>query len=169
MAKTFSLIEAKSLSSAAASVTFSSIPQTYTDLVLKISARQGAENAFNLRFNGDSSSIYSFIMLGGDGSSASSARTTGAGQIVARGINPSVATANVFGNAEIYIPNYANTSYNKSISVEGVNENDATEIYMAFVSGLWNNTNAITSITILARDGNLVQYSVFDLYGIKNS
>jgi hypothetical protein len=169
MANTYRLIEAKTLASAAASVTFSSIPQTYTDLVLKISARQGAENAFNFRLNGDSSSVYSFILTGGDGSSATSSASSSVGQIVTRGINPSVATANTFGNAEIYIPNYTNTSYNKSISVEGVNENNATEIYMNLVAGLWSNTSAITSMEVIARAGNLVQYSTFYLYGIKNS
>ena len=169
MANTFTLVEAKSLSTAVASVTFSSIPQIYTDLVLKISARQGSENAHSFRFNGDSGNNYSHQILGTDGSSASSALTTGAPQIVARGINPGGATANTFGNLEYYIPNYTNTSYYKTVSVDGVNETNATEIYSGLVAGIWNSTSAVTSIEILARAGNLVQYSTFYLYGIKNS
>jgi hypothetical protein len=169
MPNTYALIESKTLASATASVTFTSIPQTFTDLVLKYSSRQGAENAHNIRFNGDSGANYAHLMLGGDGSSVSSGTTTGANQIVARGINPSGATANIFGNVEFYIPNYANTTKYKSVTVDGVNENAANEIYCGLVTGLWNSTSAITSILIEARDGNLAQYSVFQLYGIKNS
>jgi hypothetical protein len=170
MANTYTLIEAKTLGTAVASVTFSSIPGTYTDLIVKYSGRQGSENAHNIRFNGDSGNNYTYLMLGGDGvNNPSSGGASGVANIISRGINPGSSTSNTFGNTEMYIPNYANISFNKSVSVDGVNETNGTEIYMSVVAGLWSNTSAITSIEILARDGNLAVGSTFYLYGIKNS
>jgi hypothetical protein len=170
MANTYTLIEAKTLGTAVSSVTFSSIPGTYTDLVVKYSGRQGSENAHNIRFNGDSGSNYTYLILGGDGvNNPTSGSGSAIANIISRGINPGNSTSSTFGNAEMYIPNYANTSYNKSVSVDGVNETAGEEIYSSFVAGLWSSTSAITSIGIFARDGNLAVDSTFYLYGIKNS
>jgi hypothetical protein len=151
----------------AATIDFTSIPATYTDLVVKISARQGAENAFDLTFNGNASS-YVTLKIQGSGSSVTSGGggTTAAIRVI--GIASSGSTANTFGNAEIYIPNYASSNY-KSISYDGVNENNATEAYMNLAAGLWSNTAAINQITITPRVANIVEHSTATLYGIKNS
>jgi hypothetical protein len=67
---------------------------------------------------------------------------------------------------EIYFPNYASAT-NKSFSIDSVTENNATLANQFLTAGLWSNTAAITSITLLAASGNLAYYSTASLYGIK--
>ena len=169
MATTYEAIATTTVGSGgAATIDFTSIPATYTDLVLKISARQGAENAFEITFN-DAVTSYSTRRLDGDGSSATSntqSSLTTAIRVI--GIASSGSTANTFGNSEIYVPNYAGSN-NKSVSIDGVNESNATEAYMSLAAGLRSNTDAINKITITPRAGTLVQHSTATLYGIKNS
>ena len=169
MPNTMILINSVTVGSGGAStIDFTSIPQTYTDLVLKVSARQGAENAFTLKFNGSTSS-YLTKRLQADGSGASSNTASGLTTAIrVIGINPSGATANIFGNSEIYIPNYTGSTY-KSVSHDGANEDNSATIYMNLSVGLWANTAAITSITLAPEAGSFVQYSTAYLYGIKNS
>ena len=166
MANTYTLIEAKTLGTTTASVTFSSIHATYTDLCLFISARDndgGATGAFStFEFNGSiaPSGVYIF----GNGSAASS-NTVHKAPLE----NGGGSTANTFSNSSTYIPNYANTSYNKSYSVDGVVETNGTEAYQLLVAGLIGTNDAITSIKVTPGTGSFVQYSTFYLYGIKNS
>lgn len=169
MPNTYTLIASSIVGSGGAStIDFTSIPQTYTDLCLKISARQGAENAFTLKFNGSTSS-YSTTRLQGDGATATSNTASGLTTAIrVIGINPSGATANTFGNSEIYIPNYAGSAY-KSVLHNGGNEDNSSSIYMNLSAGSWSNTAAITSITLAPEAGTFVQYSNVYLYGIKNS
>ena len=159
-------------SGGAASVTFSSIPSTYTDLVVKMSTRSssGGSVAANtyIKFNGSSAS-YSERLLYGDGTtpnSASQATTqfNWAGQTTA-----GTATASTFNNSEVYIPNYTSANY-KSISADSVTENNATAASIYIDAGLWSNTSAITSIAFTEQYGaNFAQYSTFTLYGISNA
>jgi hypothetical protein len=168
MANTYTLIEGKTLGSSTASVTFSSIPQTYTDLLLKVSARSDWSNAINsdsliVRPNGSSSNLNS-IRLYGSGSAAGSDTNDGVNFIANAN-----STASTFGSTEIYIPNYTLSNY-KSISSDSASETNATTVYMGLFATLWSNTAAITSIQLLPQNGtNLVQYSTFYLYGISNS
>ena len=147
------------------SVSFSSIPSTYTDLCLKWSARSDANNTdMSVTFNG-SSSNFTQRRLVGTGSSVASYSET----YVTYLMNRSTATASTFSNAELYIPNYAGSN-NKSFSIDQVNEDNATSNVLAILSApLWSQTAAITSIVFAPNAGNLVQYSTFTLYGIKNS
>lgn len=153
----------------AASVTFNNIPQSgYTDLVIRVSARcDRAQTAtLNLiRFNGDSGSNYSLRTIVGDGSTASSASATNTTQMWDYGLPAATSTASTFGNSEIYIPNYTGSTQ-KSVSVDGVSENNATSANAGLVANLWQSTAAITSITITANSSNYVQHSTFSLYGI---
>jgi hypothetical protein len=155
----------------ASSVTFSSIPATYTDLVIKISARQNVAyaNAY-LQFNGSSGANYSYRRLRSDGSGTSSA--TASSQTSAdifASVNRSSSTANTFSNAEIYIPNYTSANF-KSFSIDAVNENNAIAADAALGADLWSQTAAITSVTLLADSGAAyTQYSTFTLYGISNA
>ena len=169
MPDTFTLIASSTVGAGgAASIDFTSIPSTYTDLVLKVSGRQGAENAFDITFNGATTS-YAVKRLQGDGSSAVSndaAGTTTAIRVI--GIASSGSTANTFGNSEIYIPNYAGST-NKSVSIDGVNENNASEAYMNLAAGIRSNTAAINQITITPRAGSLAEFSTAYLYGISKS
>ena len=173
MANTYELIASNTVASGgAASVTFSSIANTWTDLVVKFSARTnngtaGVWDNISATIN-SSSSGYSFLMAyTADSTTPTSAKTTGSnfGYLYAP---RSAATANTFGSGEFYIPNYAGSNY-KSISTDLVVENNGTANFMDLWAGLWSNTAAITSISIDAGGNNFVQYSSFYLYGIKNS
>jgi hypothetical protein len=155
----------------ASSVTFSSIPQTgYTDLIIKTSARgtqAAASHALTLRFNGSTTS-YSGRELVGDGSAVSSGTRGVFGSAMYIGnIDGNSATSSTFSNTEICIPNYTSSNF-KSVSVDGVSENNATEAYTTFLAGLWSDTAAITSIDLVpfASHGTLMPNSTFYLYGV---
>jgi hypothetical protein len=151
---TMSLIETKTLGTAAASIEFTSIPQDGTDLVLLFSHRSsGSGNGFQvaLRFNG-STSNYSRRILFDDGSTVYSASGSSETLVRFSFSQHSGTTANTFGNAAVYIPNYTGSTA-KSFSSDSVNETNATNIFSrAIYAGLWNDTAAITSITILEQD-----------------
>ena len=156
-------------SGGAASIDFNSIPATYTDLLLKVSTRSDLANAFSassLSFNSNTSN-YSWRELYGvgnaQGSNSGSDITKGSAQVTGAS-----ATASTFSNIEIYIPNYASAN-NKSFSVDGVTENNATSAAATLYAYLWSNVAAITSITLTANTGNYVQYSTASLYGISKS
>ena len=167
---TNNLISRQTVGSAgAASITFSNIPQTFTDLRLVMSLRNdgtggGIENTITLSLNGSTSNFTNKILYG-DGTSAGSYSNSSYGGWTAE----SPATANTFANNEIYIPNYTSANY-KSYSFDGVVENNATAGKTSLMAGLWSNTAAITSISITSRSTfNWVQYSTFSLYGISSN
>jgi hypothetical protein len=162
-------ISTVTVGSSVASMSFTGIPQTYTDLLIKVSARSdksfGSATDITLKFNG-SSSGYSDRLLYGTGSAAASASGSYTDQAYATNITQSTVTASTFSSNEIYIPNYTSAN-NKSLSVDGVTENNATLAYGILAATLWSNTAPITSITIQAISGNFVQYSTATLYGIR--
>jgi len=156
-------------SGGAADITFSSIPATYTDLVLLLSIRTDrsgtAGDNLSLSYNGSTSS-QSDVRLYADGSGAYSYTDTALYAGFATGGG---ATASTFGNTMVYIPNYAGSN-NKSSSSDGVAENNASGTAMNLGAELWSNTAAITSIKISSRySATLQQYSTATLYGIKNT
>lgn len=166
MANTYKLIASTTVGAGgAANITFSSISSAYTDLKLVWSVRAGADTAVAISFNGVTTNL-SRRTLFGDGSAASS--VTGSNLYILGGEGRSDWTANTFGNAEIYIPNYT-SSNNKSASADAANENNATTAYMSLTAGLWSSSAAITSVTITPNAGTFEQYSSAYLYGIKNS
>jgi hypothetical protein len=152
-------------SGGASTIVFSSIPQTYTDLLVVVSGRTtGTGSGLNITFNGNTSN-YSNRTLQGNGAAASSYGTYNRN---AGFLNMSTETASVFGSSAIYIPNYAGST-NKSYLADGVAENNATTAYSGLIAGLWSDTAAITSVLVSPMDGSFVQYSSASLYGIKNS
>ena len=169
MANTYTLIQAVTLTSAAATIEFTSIPQTYTDLLYKISARMSVDTAsVFLRFNGTTTDG-STLWIDGDGTSATGNLDSSYQYGPVHGVVNSSKTANVFGNAEIYISNYTSSKH-KSSSTDGVTEHNATATTMALGASRWANTAAITSIQLVsAAGGNFVQYSTAYLYGISNA
>lgn len=186
MANTYMLIASNVLSSPTSSVTFSSIPSTYTDLVLKISAKASAATGSTadfaaLQFNGSTSSVWSGTVINGNGATASSSRSP-ANQVYDgdAAIFPYVpggaasVTANSFSNGEVYIPNYASTSLIKPYGIFNVIDNNqaSTAIFTRAHASLFNSTSAISSIKIVTSGGGATNYdtgSSFYLYGIKNS
>jgi len=169
MASTYTLISSQVLASSASSVTFSAIPATYTDLVIRASIRAdraAVEEWLYIKFNGVTTNR-SYTYLSGSGSAGSSGRgTTG---IVLGETNAATSTANTFSNQEIYIPSYT-ASQNKPMSGIGMQENNTTAAYMLASAGLWSNTAAITEINLYPETGpNFVSGSSFYLYGISNA
>jgi hypothetical protein len=158
------LIAHQELTSAAASITFSSIPATFTDLYLLVSPRE-ATSAFtetNMFVSLNSStSDFTARHLFGNGSSVDS---NTAARVLAT-VNGSPSTANTFGNVAVYFPNYAGSTA-KSFSADGVMENNATLGYQRISAHLWDDTSAITSITITLGNANFVADSSATLYGI---
>ena len=167
MANTFIKIETQTVGSGGvASVTFSSIPATYTDLKLVLSTRDARALTVSdifVTFNG-SGGTYSGRYVYGNGTSAVSTTTTDG---MAWGTGASN-TASVFGNSEVYIPNYTSANA-KSYSSDSTSETNATDGYVLLLAGLWTGTDAITSILLTPFTANFAQYSTFSLYGIKKN
>ena len=167
MANTFVKIASVTVGSGgAANIDFTSIPSTYTDLVLYHSLRSdNTDDYCGLQFNSSSSS-FSSRSVQGNGSAATSA--TRSDNLFVGTVVQSTLTSNTFSNGSIYIPNYAGSAY-KSFSYDAVQENNATSALSELFAGLWSNTAAITSVKLVKASGNFVQYSTATLYGIKSS
>lgn len=174
MANTYTLIASSTVGSGgAASISFTSIPSTYTDLCIKYSVRSSGNPAATyayITFNGSSSASYGMRRLYGFSSTVASSESSNASSIAgAFLVGGSDQTANTFGNGELYIPNYTSSNY-KSVSGDSVDENNsATNSFKFLAAGLWSNTSAITSITLTGETTNFAQYSTAYLYGIKKS
>ena len=170
MANTYEAIATVTVTAAtAANIEFTSIPATYTDFVVKVCARTDVagvnRTTINFKFNNSTASQSMRTLFGYDSSSVESATYTD----LRLSVPAAGATASTFGNAELYVPNYAGSN-NKSVSVDSVNENNSSTAWLiGFWAGLWSNSAAITSITFTPASGNFAQYSTATLYGIKNS
>jgi hypothetical protein len=171
MPNTFELIASYTVgASPVTSIDFSSIPSTYTDLCFKISARVTRSgyvgDILQISFNGSSTNESSRRLEGAGSGTPTSASNS---LLLAYQASTTDATASTFGNAELYIPNYAGATY-KSASNDGVSENNGTTAYAGFAANLWSNTAAINQVTFTPDSGsNFVQYSTIYLYGVKNA
>jgi hypothetical protein len=161
MATTYEPIATNTLGSAAASVTFSSISATYTDLRLVINGIiSTAIDPVTINFNGDTGSNYSYTLLYGDGTSALSARTANLTAIRAGYLGT------VQGLTNVDIMNYSNTTTNKTVIGRGNVSNWGVTAQVS----LWRSTAAITSMTIQSLSSyNFSTGSTFTLYGIKSA
>lgn len=155
-------------SGGASTFDFTSIPSTYTDLVVKLSARTDDTGTYGYAYISFNNTTYNsairYLQGSGSGVNSASESTGYIGIVDANG-----ATANTFSSNEVYIPNYAGST-NKSFSVDSTEEHNATTSYMQLMAGLWSNTATINRITIKTAGANkFLQYSTATLYGIKNS
>ena len=160
-AATYVPIATQTLGSATASVTFSSIPSTYTDLVI-IANHAGVSGLNNLyvTLNSDTGSNYSYTLIAGDGTSATSARAS--------------TTAASFGNSSltvgatttiINLMNYANTAIYKTLLGRNGTANGSQPSTSTTVN-LWRSTAAINSVLLSYYNVNFAAGSTFTLYGI---
>ena len=168
MPNTYTLIASSTVGSGgAASISFSSIPQTYTDLVVKLSVRStAATNNTNIlmSFNG-SSANFTMRNLVSEGGTARSYTQAAYGNN-ATGYSPGASsTASTFSNSEFYLANYT-SSNNKSISVDAVNDYNATPGYLWLGANLWSSSSAITSLGFTLDSGNFAEFSTAYLYVI---
>ena len=175
MANTFKKIQTVTVGAGgAASIDFTSIPQTYTDLKLVMSTRTNltaTRDDFQLTFNGVTSGYSRKRILAYDANLVASDQASSQTSFTPN-TSDNGATASVFGSLEIYIPNYTSAN-NKSFSTDNTSETNlsaGTRNFMSLSAGLWSNSAAITSIKFVTDNGsNLAQYSTATLYGIKSS
>ena len=163
MASTYEMIATTTLSSAG-TVTFSSIPGTYTDIVLISSAKNssGSAGTYQIVLNSDTGANYSATYLLGNGIAASSARFTG--NNVAYTSRSSGSSSTEFSPGIVHFMNYSNTTTYKTLLSRG---NEASSTAAAFAN-LWRSTAAITSINLQQPGGgNFAAGSTFTIYGIK--
>jgi hypothetical protein len=159
-------------SGGASSVTFSAIPQNYTDLIIKASVRMSNASTLGyntIYFNGDTSvgNFYNYLYLdanlgGGPFSSSGSTLPWFTNTPAAS------STSSTFSNYELTIPNYTSSNF-KSGSMDSVGENNASGgAWLDFYAYLYKKTSPITSITItdIINSANFLQYSEFTLYGV---
>lgn len=171
MALTYRFIASNILFSTAPTITFNNIPSTYTDLVLRFSARIDAavaDREIRLRFNSDTTTLYSNTLLRGNSTVVQSSRDINAAYTVAGRVPGSTGTSNTFNNVEIYIPTYT-VSQNKTASVFSAKEENvaSTANYAQLISDLYRSTSAISSIELSLSGDNFIAGSSFFLYGIK--
>lgn len=173
MANTLILISSVTVGAGgSASIDFTSIPSTYTDLKLVYSLR-------NNRTDGNSgygyitlnSSTASFTVRGfydtGNGGIATDITTS---NYFAYGINTDLLTASIFSNGELYICNYAGSTNKPWYSDNAGESAEATNPFREIHAGVWANSAAITSISLTTQSTKVFkQYSTAYLYGIKNS
>jgi hypothetical protein len=168
---TYTLISSNVLASSAASVTFSSIPATYTDLVVRVSARSDRANTqddMRITFNSTTTN-FSYTYLRGNGSTTTSSYVTADPYNWAGNIPAANATSNTFGNGELYIPSYL-ASQNKPSSAIMAMENNVTDpVFLTANANLWSNSAAISTIYLYLGFGSFVSSSSFYLYGISNA
>jgi hypothetical protein len=173
MANTYTLIASLTVGSGgSANINFTSIPATYTDLTLNLSARATITGGgdkwtdISIGFNGAGSnvSISNIILYGlGNATGATNATAPSGGAMPT-----SDATASTFSNCNIYISNYT-SSINKRYSMDNVTENNVTRAVASLTGGMYSTSSAITSITLYPASGNFAEHTTAYLYGIKNS
>jgi hypothetical protein len=154
-------------SGGAASIEFAGIPSGYKHLQIRgIGYASGAGanwyDAF-MQFNGNTSSVYDYHALEGDGSSASATAS----------LNRSNMIVGYFGGTNVSgmivdVLDYANISKNKTVkALTGLNQNNSNDRGILLVSNLYRSTVAVNSIKIFPSSGTISQHTSFALYGIK--
>ena len=157
---TMTPIATTTLTGTASSITFSNIPSTYTDLVIVSAPIGNADAQVHMRFNNDTSTIYSYTILAGNGASAVSARVIQATQI---GTDYFFSVTTAGGITLINVMNYANTTTFKNAIIRSGVAGKSTMT----IAGIWSNTAAINRIDLTATSSTFAAGSVFTLYGIK--
>lgn len=159
----------------AANIEFTSIPGTYTDILLKASVRNTGANGYDgiqISFNGaPSGSAYSGRNLQDYVTAVISQNNTGQSSFSYFYSSGANATASTFANSELYIPNYAGSS-NKSISADSATEANSASAFTSsrtLAAGLWASSSAITSLRLTPSTGNFAEFSTAVLYGISKS
>ena len=168
MAITYEPIATTTLGSAAASITFSSISGSYTDLILVGNGYLATQDGYapRITFNSDTGNNYSFTQLGGDGTNASSTRSSNRANIPMAWLSGWDSTSTQLGMFIAQIMNYSNATTYKSVLSRASQPNGTYPAAEAIV-GLWRSTSAITSIVIAADIATFATGSTFTLYGIK--
>jgi hypothetical protein len=154
----------------AASITFSSIPSTYTHLQIRYNARQDASPIGQVffRVNSDTGGNYSSHLLYGDGGGVGAGSYTSDNYCRSGLLGGTSLASNIFGVAVIDVLDYANTNKFKTTrTLSGIDANGSG--YVWYMSSSWRSTSAVTSLTFFAEHGNFIQNAQISLYGIKGN
>jgi hypothetical protein len=162
MTATYEKIATTTLGSNQASVTFSGISGSYTDLVLVCNYAVNTANRNSyIQFNSDTGTNYSITQMLGNGSTASSVRYSNQSKIF---LTDSAMSTSTNGNAVLVnIQNYSNSTTYKTCLIR----QNRADSYVEAIAGLWRSTSAITTVLISSEGANLLSGSTFTLYGIK--
>lgn len=155
----------------AASIEFSSIPQTGQDLYIIGSLRDNGAAVIgniNINLNNNAATIYSAKRLYGTGSGVGTDAFSSLNSMPGTWINSATSTALTFNNFSWLIPNFAG-SINKSVSMDSVTENNATAANAGISAGLFASTAAISAVAITAGGNTFSQYSTVSLYTISTT
>lgn len=156
---TYEAIATQTLGSAAASVTFSSIPSTYTDLVLVINYTAGTAAKVSFRLNGDSGSNYSRITVDGTGTGTASDLTSNNTEAIVSRFNATTSRSNII----LQFMNYSNTTTNKSV----IHRHNNAGGQVSTSAMLWDSTAAISRIDLITSNGaTWSSATTANLYGI---
>ena len=152
-------------------ITFSSIPSTYTSLQIRGIMRTDGGTTANIILNGDTGSNYASHQLYGDGTAAGAGGVASSTSITNGGIlgYGSAAAANLVGVFILDIHDYASTTRNKTTRIFTGRDDNSTATFLRLGSGLWMSTAAVTSVSIVAASGNFTNQTSFALYGIKGA
>jgi len=144
---------------------FTSIPGTYTDLLIVASLRNTGNNDpwTYIKLNTSTANFTGRMLFTDSGGGASTSTIPYNNFLIHN--NTTGTTANTFTSAQVYIPNYAGST-NKSISIESHNETNATFNYKQMAAMLWSNTAAITGFSVYPNADQFSQYSSVSLYGV---
>jgi hypothetical protein len=160
MPATYTPISSFAVTSAGPTITVSSIPQTFTDLIVVCVGTTTSGGSIRVRFNNDSSNIYNTTYLYSDGSAltAGSTGTLTSGVYMGR-----IASSGTFGGAIFSVMNYTNTSNNKT----AIGQNFGSEPLVWLSSGTWNSTAAINRLDFTDESsGNFNIGFTVNLYGV---
>ena len=150
-----------------ASIDFTAIPSTYTDLIMKVSARTTEGDVFgaiNIKVNGSTTGKVRWIQGSGAAATSGNNASTMIELLTGNG-----ATSSTFSNFELYMPNYAGSTF-KSFSDDSANETNATNAYSKLTAGIYESTTAVSSLGVVPQGGNtFLQHSTATLYGISKS
>jgi len=163
MATTYEPIATNTLGSAAASITFSSISSAYTDLKIVFVGTATAALYAKIQFNGDTAANYSYIGMYGDGTTAAAWSGSGVAFIAATPTFQTFTTTPTMFSTNVF--SYGGSTY-KSV-LNSVSMDKSGSGISANNVGLWRNTAAITSITILTSTSTFAAGTIATLYGIK--
>jgi hypothetical protein len=161
MAGTYESITTQTLGSNQTTVSFTSIPQTYTDLVIVAEGESTSGGSILMRFNSDTGSNYNTAYMYGTGSGSGTAGSTGQ---TGAGIFMMRTTTNLKGGGITHLNGYSNTTTYKT----GISRNFGYDPIIWFASGVWLSTAAITRIDFADESGGQFKTGfTFSLYGIK--
>lgn len=167
----FDLLQTTLISTNTASVTFSNLGNysDYKHLQIRGTGRTDDGSVLYVRMNGDTSTVYSYHGLQGNGTSVSSSATSSANIMIALfPLANAGNTTNIFSGFVIDILDFSNTNKNTTMRSFGGNSQAAGfNTALALRSGLWNNTAAVTSLTFTNSGGNFVSGTRLSLYGVK--